>query len=156
MKRTAPVITAVLAIAAGAIHLAHNYLPMQTPAPGIGGPPPAATGTGPGGLMSIVMPHLTQVMVLNFVGFAGLAVLLLVVARTQPILRVIVDLLLSGMSIATLYAWNVMGRSNPYGTGMAALVVELGLIVIALGDAAFTAIRSRVAASAAAPSSVPA
>lgn len=38
---------AVLAVAAGAVHLAHKYLPMQTPAGGSGGPPPPAMPMAP-------------------------------------------------------------------------------------------------------------
>lgn len=64
--------------------------------------------------------------------------MLIVVARLRPVLRVAVDMMLAGLSLATLYAWSAMGRSNPYGTGTLALVVELALVVIALLDAAYT------------------
>ena len=142
-----PALTAVLAIAAGAIHLAHNYLPMPVPAAGGGAPPPDAAGAagGPGGLMSLVMPHLTEVMLLNCIGFVALAVLLVAIARARTSLRVIVDLLLAGLSLATLYAWDAMGRANPYGTGTLALIVELALVVVALADAAYVALRSKLA-----------
>jgi len=135
-----PATSAVLAVAAGAIHLAHNYLPMEGPPAGNAAPPAGAGAQmgGPSGLMSQVMPHLSQVMLLNFVGFIGLAVVLIVVARLRPVLRVAVDMMLAGLSLATLYAWSAMGRSNPYGTGTLALVVELALVVIALFDAAYT------------------
>ena len=137
-----PAGTAVLAFAAGAIHLAHNYLAMQAPA-GSSAPPTgagAAMGGGGSGLMGLVMPHLSQVMVLNFVGFVGLGILLVAIARLRPWLRATVDVLLAGLSLATLYAWSAMGRSNPSGTGTMALVVELLLIVIALGDALYVSL----------------
>jgi hypothetical protein len=89
--------------------------------------------------MSLIMPHLSQVMLLNFVAFVGLAVLLVVIARQRPLLRVAINVLLAGLSLATLYAWNAMGRANPAGTGSMALVVELALIVVTLADAAFVA-----------------
>ena len=140
-----PAIAAVLAVAAGAIHLAHNYLPMQAPSSGGAEPPhiaPAAGGAGgASGLMSLVGPHLSEVMLLNFVGFVGLALVLVLVARTRPALRLLVDGLLALMSVATLYAWNAMGRSNPYGTGTLALVVELALMMVALADAALFTLR---------------
>jgi hypothetical protein len=132
----------VLAVAAGAIHLAHNYLPMQAPASGSSGPPAdagAAMG-GASGLMSLIMPHLSQVMLLNFAAFVGLAIVLVAIARLRSQLRVLVDVLLAGLSLATLYAWNAMGRANPAGTGTLALVVEFALIVIVLGDAVFVAV----------------
>jgi hypothetical protein len=134
----------VLAIAAGFIHLAHNYLPMQGPPSGGAGAPPANAGPSAGmsGLMSIVMPHLSQVMVLNFVAFLGLAVVLIAVARLRSQLRVVIDVLLAGLSLATLYAWNAMGRANPAGMGTMALLVEFALIVLALGDALFIAVSS--------------
>lgn len=81
-------------------------------------------------------------MVLNFVGFVGLAVLLLTFARARGVLRVGVDLLLACMSAATLYAWNAMGRANPMGTGTLALVVEAMLIVVVVADAAILTMRS--------------
>jgi len=84
-------------------------------------------------------------MVLNFVGFVGLAIALLVIGRHRRQLRVAIDVLLAGLSLATLYAWSTMGRANPAGTGTMALVVELALIVFALGDAAFVAIQHQVA-----------
>ena len=136
-----PALTATLAITAGVIHLLHNYLPMQAPASGAGAAaaPPVANGVS--GLMSIVMPHLSEIMVFNFVGFVGLAALLLTVARPRAQLRVLVNVLLAAFSVATLYAWNAIGRPNPYGTGTLALVVELALLVITLADAAFVAAR---------------
>jgi hypothetical protein len=152
LKRTVvPGFAAMLAIAAGAIHLAHNYLPMQAPSAASTAPPPATTAAGGGlsGLMSVVMPHLSQVMVLNFVGFVGLAIVLVTVARMRAQLRVVVDVALACLSLATLYAWTAMGRANPANTGIMALVVELALIVVALGDAAAQAVQSRRAATAA-------
>src|SRR5579884_1161764 len=141
-RTVVPAASAVLAITAGAIHLAHNYLPMQAPAGASSGPPPAAPAAagGASAFMSLVMPHLSEIMVLNFVAFVGLALVLVAIAR-RPRLRVLVDVLLAGLSLATLYAWNAMGRANPDGTGSLALVVELALIAITLADAA------RVAAS---------
>jgi asparagine N-glycosylation enzyme membrane subunit Stt3 len=140
-----PSVTAVLAVAAGAIHLAHNYLPMQAPPAGSGGSPAdiASTAGGPGGLMGLLMPHLTQVMVLNFVAFAGLAIVLVAIAQPRPSLRVVTDVLLAVLCVATLYAWTSMGRANPYGTGTLALVVEIVLIPVALTDAVFVALQSR-------------
>jgi hypothetical protein len=131
-----PIIIAALAVVAGAIHLAHNYLPMDGPPAGAaglpaGGPPPG----GGGGLMGLVGPHLTEVFVLNFVAFVGLALIFAVFARTRPALRVLLDVSLVLMSAATLYAWNAMGRSNPSGTGTMALVVELALIGAVCVDA---------------------
>jgi hypothetical protein len=139
-----PALGAFLAVAAGGIHLAHNYLPMQAPAAsGAGaaagaGVPPSMAG-GASDLMSLLMPHLSEVMLLNFAGFVGLGLLLVTVARLRAQLRVVVDVLLAIFSVATLYAWSAMGRANPYGTGTLALVVEVALVVIALGDAAFVA-----------------
>jgi hypothetical protein len=92
--------------------------------------------------MSLVMPHLSEVMVLNFVAFAGLAVLLVAIGRHRTQMRAVTDVVLAGLSVATLYAWNAMGRANPAGTGTMALVVEVALIVFALGDATFVAISS--------------
>jgi hypothetical protein len=136
-----PVLSAALAVAVGAIHLAHNYLSMSGPSGGAGIPPAgAATAAGPSGWMGLIMPHLSQVMLLNFFAFVGLAVLLVTVALQRPLLRVAVNVLLAGLSLATLYAWNAMGRANPAGTGSMALVVEVALIVVALADAAFVAI----------------
>ena len=51
------------------------------------------------------------------------------------------DAVLAGLSMATLYAWNAMARANLSATGSMALIVELALVVIALGDAAFIAFR---------------
>jgi hypothetical protein len=138
VKRVIPAaLVAVLAVTAGAIHLAHNYLPMGEPADAASGPPPgAAAAGGAGGLMSLVMPHLSQIMLLNFVAFVGLGIVFVIAVRWRPRLRVPVDALLVLMSAATLYAWNAMGQSNPYGTGTLALIVESGLIVLALADAA--------------------
>jgi hypothetical protein len=152
LERLLPALTATLAVAAGAIHLVHNYLPMQAPPSGTGSVPAPAvasvssTAIGPGGLMSLVMPHLSQVMVLNFIAFVGLAVMLVTVARGRSILRAGVDMLLAALGIATLYAWNAMGRANPYGTGTLALAVESALIVLALGDALLVGLRSRARA----------
>ena len=137
-----PAVTATLAMAAGAIHLAHNYLPLQAPS-GAGNPPGGAAmqaGGGVSGLMSLVMPHLSQVMVLNFVGFVGLAVVLIAIARLRSQLRGLVDVVLALLRVAPLYAGSAMGRANPYGTGTMALVVELALVVIALADAALVAV----------------
>jgi hypothetical protein len=139
-----PAIGAALAVAAGVIHLAHNYLPMQAPASASSGPPAdagAAMG-GASGWMSMIMPHLSQVMLLNCAAFVGLAIVLVAIARLRAPLRVLVDVLLAGLSLATLYAWNAMGRANPAGTGTLALLVELALIVIVLGDAVFVAASS--------------
>jgi hypothetical protein len=143
-----PALTAALAIGAGVIHLAHNYLPMQAPTSASGGPPPgAASATGGAtGLIELVMPHLSQIMVLNFVAFVGLAIVLVTIVRLRSQLRVVADIALAALSLATLYAWNAMGRANPSGTGTMALVVELALVVIALGDAAFVAL-SRTASA---------
>jgi hypothetical protein len=81
-------------------------------------------------------------MVLNFVAFLGLAAVLIAVARLRSQLRVVIDVLLAGLSLATLYAWNAMGRANPAGMGTMALLVEFALIVLALGDALFIAVSS--------------
>jgi hypothetical protein len=91
-----------------------------------------------GGLMSLVMPHLSQIMLLNFAASVGLAVAFVIAVRSARRLRVPVDVLLVLMSGATLYAWNAMGQSNPYGTGTMALIVEVGLIMLAAADAAAT------------------
>jgi hypothetical protein len=136
-----PFLSAALAVAAGAIHLAHNYLSMSGPSGGAGIPAAgAAAAAGPSGLMSLIMPHLSQVMLLNFAAFVGLAVLLVAIGRQRPFLRVSIDVLLAGLSVATLYAWNAMGRANLAGTGTMALIVEVALIVVALADAAFVAV----------------
>ena len=90
--------------------------------------------------MSLIMPHLSQAMLLNFAAFVGLAVVLVAIARLRSRLRVLVDVSLAALSVATLYAWSAMGRANPAGTGTMALVVEVALIVIALGDAFFVAV----------------
>jgi hypothetical protein len=137
MSTLLPALTAALATVAGVIHLAHNYLPMEGPPSGSGGPPPGAgdPAAGPGGLMSLVMPHLTEVFILNFLAFVGLALVLVVWARTRPVARVTVDLLLAVLSAATLYAWNAMGRANPAGTGTLALITESALLVLAVADA---------------------
>jgi hypothetical protein len=140
-----PWFTALLAILAGAIHLAHNYLPMSAPPSGSASRPATAMAGGPSGLMSLIGPHLTEAMILNFVGFVGLAAVLVFVTRRRPTLRVLVNVLLACMSAATLYAWNAMGRANPESTGTMALIVESALIVLALGDAAYTAAQSRTA-----------
>ena len=153
-----PVLIAVLAAAAGAIHLARNYLPMGGPpggsgGPPPGGPPPGAGGPpgGEGGLMSLVMPHLSELFLLNFVAFVGLAVVLVLVARVRPPLRIAVDLLLVILSAATLYAWNATGRVDPAGMGTMALWVELALIVLAVIDAALVVARPRATPSATTP-----
>jgi hypothetical protein len=82
-------------------------------------------------------------MVLNFVTFVGLAVLLISVARTRYPLRVVIDASLACVSVATLYAWNAMGRANPLGTGTVALVVEAAIIVLAVADVIIVLRRSR-------------
>jgi hypothetical protein len=141
-------LNACLALVAGAIHLAHNYLPMSGPPAGAeaGVPPPAAmNGAGPSGLMGLVGPHMTDAMILNFVAFVGLAVVMLAFARTRPSLRVVVNLALACMSVVTLYAWNAMGRANPENTGTLALLVESVLIVLALADAVYVTLCSRTA-----------
>ena len=133
-----PLVIVALAVVAGALHLAHNYLPMDGPPAGSSGPPAGAAPAGGGdsdGLMSLVGPYLTEVFVLNFVAFVGLAVIFAVFARTRPTLRVLLDGLLVLLSAATLYAWNAFGRANPSGTGTMALVVEAALIVAAIVDA---------------------
>jgi hypothetical protein len=126
----------VLALLAGAIHLAHNYLPEAMPA---GGPPaggPLPNGA-PSGIMALVGPHMELAMMLNFIGFAGLAFVFLWAARRlQWSLRSGSDVLLVMLSATTLYAWNAMGRFNQYGLGTAALVVEAGLILLAVSDVA--------------------
>ena len=142
LKVVLPALSAILAVAAGAIHLAHNYLPMQGPTSttSTAFAAPAAAMSEAAGWTSLIMPHLSQVMVLNFAAFVGLAAVLLVIARLRSSLRVLVDVMLAALSVATLYAWNAVGRANPLGTGTLALVVELALIVIALADAAFVAV----------------
>jgi hypothetical protein len=131
-----PIVIVALAVVAGALHLAHNYLPMDGPPAGSGGPPAgAAPPGGSDGLMSLVGPYLTEVFVLNFIAFVGLAVIFALFARTRPSLRVLVDLFLVVLSAATLYAWNAFGRANPSGTGTIALVVELALMVAVIADA---------------------
>jgi hypothetical protein len=131
-----PLIIVVLSVAAGAIHLAHNYLPTDGPPAGSAGPPAGAAPAGGGSdLMSLVGPYLTEVFILNFVAFVGLAVVFGVFARARPTLRVLLDGLLVLLSAATLYAWNAFGRANPSGTGTLALVVELALIGVAVVDA---------------------
>jgi len=130
------VIVVALAIVAGALHLAHNYLPMEGPSAGAPGPPPGAAPAGGGNaLMSLVGPHLSAVFVLNFVAFVALAVIFAVLARRRPAWRVTVDVLLLGLSAATLYAWNAFGRANPSGTGTLALIVELALMAAVIVDA---------------------
>jgi len=47
-------------------------------------------------------------------------------------LRAGVDALLILLSLVTLYAWNDMGRSNPDGLGTWALIVEGGLMFLAV------------------------
>jgi len=140
VKRVIPAaLIPVFAVPAAAIHLAHNYLPMGMPADAGGAPPAGAASPGAaGGLMSLVMPHLSQIMLLNFAAFVGLAVAFVIAVRSARRLRVPVDVLLVLMSGATLYAWNAMGQSNPYGTGTMALIVEVGLIMLAAADAAAT------------------
>jgi hypothetical protein len=132
-----PVLITLLSVAAGLIHLAHNYLPMEGPPAGAGGPPPdmaGPSGGGSGDLMSLLMPHLTELFVLNFVAYVALAGLFVFVARSRPRVRVTVDGLLVLLSVATLAGWNAMGRANPAGTGTLALLVELALMVVAIGD----------------------
>ena len=80
------------------------------------------------------MPHLTELFVLNFVAYVALAGLFVFVARSRPRVRVTVDGLLVLLSVATLAGWNAMGRANPAGTGTLALLVELALMVVAIGD----------------------
>lgn len=137
MGSVVPAVSSVLAIAAGGLHLARALTPMGPPPSAAGGPPPSvppgASGA-PSGLMGLVMPHLNQAFVLNFVAFVGLALVLFVIARGRPLLRVIVDLLLASVSAITLYAWNEMGRINPGGTGTLAMILELALIVIVIAD----------------------
>jgi len=122
----------LLAVVAGAIHLVHNYLPMEAPR-GAGGPPPA--GGGPSGVMGLVGPHLTELFVLNFLAYVVLAGLFVALGRLRPRVRVAVDLLLVVLSAATLAIWNTMGRANPAGLGTWALLAEAGLIVLAVVDA---------------------
>jgi hypothetical protein len=92
--------------------------------------------------MGLAMSHLQEVMILNFVAFVGLAVLFVVGSRLSCRRRVWVDALLVLVSSATLYAWNAMGRSNPYGTGTLALVVEVALIVFSIVHAASSVVPS--------------
>ncbi len=137
----------VLAIIAGVLHLAHNYLPMEVPTdasggPPVGAPPPGAGGGG--GLMDLIGPYLTQIFVLNFVAFVLLALLLFVATRRHSPWRAGIDVLLVMLCAVTLYAWNALGRSNPSGTGTMALIVEVALIALALIDALRIGFRDRV------------
>ena len=127
-----------LAFVAGVIHLVHNYLPMGMPSGAAAGPASGAPMNAPGGLMGLTMSHLSEVMLLNFVAFAGLAVVFVLTNRLRSRLRVWVDAVLVLMSGATLYVWNAMGRSNPYGTGTLALAVELALILFTVVHAGAT------------------
>jgi ACR3 family arsenite efflux pump ArsB len=85
--------------------------------------------------MSLVMPHLAELFVLNFIAFVVLSAVLLLLARRRQQLRIAVDMLLVGMSAATLHAWNAMGQANPAGMGTLAMWAELALIVLAAIDA---------------------
>lgn len=140
--RAPGILTAVipgLALVAGVIHLVHNYLPMGMPSGAAAGPAPGAPmNAAPSGLMGLTMSHLSEVMLLNFMAFAGLAVVFVLTNRLNSRLRVWVDALLVLMSGATLYVWNAMGRSNPYGTGTLALAVELALILFTVVHAGAT------------------
>lgn len=61
-----PVVIIALAVIAGALHLAHNYVPMDVPSDASGGPPagapPAGAARGAGGLMDLISPYLTQIL----------------------------------------------------------------------------------------------
>jgi hypothetical protein len=143
-----PAASSLLAIAAGAVHLARALIPMGPP-PSASGPSGFAPGMPPGGagapsgLIGLVMPHLNQVFILNFVAFVALAVVLFVIARGRPLLRVIVDVLLGSLSAVTLYAWNEMGRINPGGAGTMAMVLELALMLVVIADILVLLVRSR-------------
>jgi hypothetical protein len=122
-----------LALVAGAIHLVKNYLPMT--ASQAGGAPPVGAGQPPAGLMSVVGPHLGEAFLLNFVAYVVLAGLFVSLGRVRPRLRAALDVLLIVLSVATLAAWNAMGRANPSGLGTWALLAELLLIALAVLDA---------------------
>jgi hypothetical protein len=123
----------LLGVVAGAIHLVKNYLPMS--ASQAAGAPPAAASQPQAGLLSLVGPHLGEAFVLNFVAYVVLAGLFVTLGRIRPRLRAVVDVLLVVLSVATLGAWNAMGRANPSGLGTWALLAELALIVLAMLDA---------------------
>ena len=142
-----PALSSLLALLAGSIHLARVLIPMGSRPSGTGGPPPGPPPGGagaPSALMGLVMPHLNQLFVLNFVAFVGLAVVLFVVARGRPLLRTAIDVVLGVLSGITLYAWNEMGRINPGGTGTMAMIVELALIVLVVADSVFMLVRARM------------
>lgn len=74
----------------------------------------------------MLLPYL---LVLNFLGFAALSALFVLVRRASAATRVFVDGLLGLMAIATLAGWQSFHRPNPHGLGTLALIVELALIV---------------------------
>jgi hypothetical protein len=162
-----PTLIVLFAIAAGAVHLVHNLLPMVAPllmdasgpggapvpngAPLAGGPPMAggAPGGAPagglpggtaGGPIGLIMPYMNELFLLNFLAYALLGITFVVVRR-RAFQRLSVDALLMLLSLVTLSLWATMGRPDPLGTGSMALVSEVGVIVLAVIDVILVASR---------------
>ena len=97
------------------------------PSPGStrGSRPPGGFPRGGG---SPLLAHLPQLFVLNFLGFTALAAGFLVVRRAIVTHRLIVDVLLWLMALATLIGWFSAGRPNPRHLGTVAVLLELALI----------------------------
>jgi hypothetical protein len=155
-----PTAIVLFAIAAGAVHLIHNLLPMVAPllmdasgpggapvpngGPLAGGPPMAGGAPGgapagglpggtPGGLIGLIMPYMNELFLLNFLAYAVLAIAFVIVLR-RAFQRMTVDGALILLSLVTLSLWATMGSPDPLGTGTAALVAEVGVIVLAVLD----------------------
>ena len=158
-----PTLIVLLAFAAGAVHLIHNLLPMIAPllmdasgpggapvpngGPMAGGPPMAGGAPGgapgggpPGGLIGLIMPYMNELFLLNFVAYAVLGIAFVIVRR-RAFQRATVDAALILLSLVTLFLWATMGSPDPLGTGTAALVAEVGVIVLAVLDVILIASR---------------
>jgi hypothetical protein len=150
-RRWLPVGITVLALAAGLIHLLLVFTLFRTgPSPSGGAPPSGGPPPGGGGGPGLFM-YLPTLFVLNFVGFAGLALVFGLVRRASVAVRLVVDALLGLMSVATLAGWLMFRRPNPNGLGTLALLVELALLVAVAAHAVLLTRRRSAAVSATEP-----
>ncbi|HLQ31842.1 MAG TPA: hypothetical protein VK457_04080 [Chloroflexota bacterium] len=138
MTKVVSALVSLLALGVGSLHFALDFVLFRGNFFGFPPPPPGAPrpapppGPPPSAIAQLIGSRLPQLFLANLIVYLVLAILFVAVSRARLAVRVVVDVLIALVTIATLVGWNGIGRPNPMGLGTWAVSMEIALIVFAL------------------------